>query len=283
MTEDFYYEENNSKHIFIKCLIILFILGLSIGIFLFYKKEHTLKLKNITIEVGEQLSKNVNDYIINGNKYIDEYKLYINEVDIYKVGEYTYKVKYNKHTKKGIIKVVDKTKPEVTVNNITIGINEELNPDELLMSCKDNSLPCRVELSKSSDLKKLKVVGTHEIEIIVSDNVGNITKSIVQVTVSETETLSSLQTEDLNYYTNSENDDKIEHILFHKLDKALNEETLEYEGLIQEISSIDFSEYISDKEIYDTKLITAYNKYGYVIGIQVLVTFTDGSTKLLEK
>ena len=44
---------------------------------------------------------------------------------------------------------------------------------------------------------------------------------------------------DLNYYTNSENDDKIGHVLFVKLDKAINEDTLEYEGLIQETSTIE--------------------------------------------
>ena len=89
-------------------------------------------------------------------------------------------------------------------------------------------------------------------------------------------------TNDLNYYTNNLNDDKVEHILFIKLDRAIDEDTLEYEGLIQETSAIDFSEYVDD-EIYSTRLITAYNKYGYVIGIQVEVTFNDGTKKLLEK
>ena len=44
------------------------------------------------------------------------------------------------------------------------------------------------------------------------------------------------------------------------------------------------SEYVNeDKEIYDIKLITVYNKYSYVIGFQVLATYTDGTTELLEK
>lgn len=282
--EDFYYEESNPKHVFIKCLVILFIIGIGIGVFLFYRKEHTIKLKDITIEIGETLSDNVEDYLLSGSKFSDEYKLYLNNVDNSKVGEYTYKVKYNKHTKSGTIKVIDKSKPIVVVNNITIGINEELDPNNLIMSCNDDSLPCRVTLENENDLDKLKVAGTYEIKINVSDDVGNITKTKVNITSSESETMSSLQTEDLNYYTNSENDDNIEHILFERLDKAIDEESLEYEGLIQEVSAVDFSEYVSDdKEIYDTKLITAYNKYSYVIGIQVLVTFTDGSARLLTK
>ena len=281
--EDFYYEETNLKHVFFKCLIILFIIGLGIGMFLYYKKEHTIKLKSITVNIGETLSKDVKDYLNGGIKYSHDYKLYLNDVDTSKVGEYTYKVKYNKHTKKGVIKVIDKIKPEIITNNITIGVDEVLNPNILITKCIDDSLPCSVSIDDESDLKKLTVPGTYDINISISDAVGNITKTTVKITSSETETLSSLQTEDLNYYTNSENDDNIEDILFHKLDKAIDEESLEYEGLIQEISTTDFSEYINENEkIYDTKLITAYNKYGYVIGIQVLITFEDGTKRLIK-
>lgn len=282
--EEFYIEESNPKHVFVKCLVIIFIIGLCIGGFLFYKNENTIKLRVVSIEVGEELSNNINDYLVKGNRFSNDYKLYLDGVDNSKVGEYTYKVKYNKHIKKGVIKVVDNKKPEVVVNDIIIGLDEKLDPNILIRECKDDSLPCRVALVNESDVNKLKVAGKYEIEINVSDAEGNVTKTKVNITSSETESLSSLQTDDLNYYTNSENDDSIEHVLFAKLDKAIDEETLEYEGLIQEVSAVDFSEYVDeDKEIYDTKLITAYNKYSYVIGIQVLVTFTDGSTRLLTK
>lgn len=282
--EEFYIEESNPKHVFFKCLVIIFIIGLCIGGFLFYKNENTIKLRVVSIEVGEELSNSINDYLVNGNRFSNDYKLYLDGVDNSKVGEYTYKVKYNKHIKKGIIKVVDIKKPEVVVNDIIIGVDEKLDPNILIRECKDDSLPCRVALVNESDVNKLKIAGKYEIEIDVSDAEGNVTKTKVNITSSETESLSSLQTDDLNYYTNSENDDSIEHVLFAKLDKAIDEETLEYEGLIQEVSAVDFSEYVDeDKEIYDTKLITAYNKYSYVIGIQVLVTFTDGSTRLLTK
>ena len=282
--EDFYYEESNSKHVFIKCLIIIFIIGVCIGCFLFYKDKNTLKLKNLTINIGENLSNNVSDYIKSGNRFNDEYKLNLNNVDNTKVGEYKYSIKYNKHIKYGIIKVVDNKKPEVVVSNLIIGVNEELDVNNLIMICKDDSLPCSVELENDNDLEKLKVAGTYDIKIKVSDSVGNITKSVVSITSSETETLSSLQTNDLNYYTNSENNDTIEHDLFIKLDKAIDEESEEYSEIILDISATDFSEYVTnDKEIYDIKLITVYNKYSYVIGIQVLVTFTDGSEDLLIK
>lgn len=278
--EEFYFEENYTKHVFLKCLVYIFIIGLGIGIFLYYKKENTIELKTVTIEIGDTLSKNVQDYLKSGKKY-DEYKLYIDNVDTTKVGNYTYKVKYNKHTKKGIIKVIDTTKPIVELDNIIIGKDEEFDPNILLVSCNDYSLPCNVTFANENDLKKLEKVGKYTIEFLISDAIGNQTKNSATITVSDTETLSSRMTNDLEYDSNSENDDTIEHVFFKKLDKAIYEDTLEFEGMIQEISAIDFSNYV-EKNIYSTKLITAYNKYGYVIGIQVEVTFDDGTKKLLE-
>lgn len=279
--EEFYYEESNPKHVFIKCLICLFIIGLVIGVFLFYKNKNTISLKTITIEVGDTLSTNIDNYLKNGHKYKSDYKLYLEDVDTTKVGEYSYKVKYNKHTKTGKIKVVDTTKPSVQLDDITIGINEEFNPNVLLVKCDDKSLPCNVSFAQDSDSDLLKREGTYNIEFVISDSEGNKTKSSAKITVSATETLSSKMTKDLEYYSNSENDDTIEHIFFEKLDKAINEDTLEFEGMIQEISAVDFNEYV-EGDIYSTKLITAYNKYGYVIGIQVEVTFNDGTKELLQ-
>lgn len=283
--DEFYYEESNPKQVFIKILIILFIIGFCIGIFLYIKNTNTFKLRDIKINLGDKLSLDVEDYIEGNIKEINDYKLYIDEVDVTKVGNYVYKVKYKKHMEEGIIRVIDDKKPEVIPSeDIIIGINEELNLNMLIAKCIDDSLPCRVALKRENDLDKLKKEGTYKIDLIVSDAVGNKTNITVDITSSSTETMSSLQMNDLNYYTNSENDDNIEHTLFVKLDKGISEETHEYESLIRDLSVMDFSEFISEeKEIYDVKLITVYNKYSYVIGFQVLATFTDGTTELLEK
>lgn len=278
--EDFYFEESNTKHIFIKCLIFIFLIGIAIGAFLYYKKINTINLKTITLEVGSNLSTNVRDYLKSGNNY-DKYQLILDGVNTNIVGNYNYKIKYNKHTKNGTIKIVDTTKPIVELDDITIGIDENLDPNFLLLSCEDKSLPCTVAYKNNSDSNKLKNIGTYYIEFIVSDAVGNKVESSAKITVSDTETMSSKMTNDLEYASNSENDDTIKHVFFKKLDKAIYEDTSDYEGMIHEISATDFSEY-TEGDIYSTKLITAYNKYGYVIGIQVEITFEDGTKKLLE-
>ena len=278
--EDFYFEESNTKHIFIKSLIFLFIVGIGIGVFLYYKKMNTINIKTITLEVGSNLSTDVKDYLKSGKNY-DNYKLILDGVDTNVVGNYNYKIKYNKHTKTGVIKIVDSTKPKVELDDITIGIDEELDPSFLLLSCEDKSLPCTVALKNNSDINKFKTIGIYDIKFIVSDAVGNKVESSAKITVSDTATMSSKMTNDLEYASNSENDDTIKHVFFKKLDKAIYEDTSDYEGMIHEISAIDFSEY-TNGDIYSTKLITAYNKYGYVIGIQVEVTYEDGTKKLIE-
>ncbi len=280
--EEFYYEEPTKKYLFLKCLIFIFIIGLLIGVFIYYKEKNTIKLKNIDVELGSTLSKDVNDYLKSGKKYSDEYKLYLNGVDVNTIGKYSYKVKYNKHTKIGYINVVDTTKPEVEMDDtIEIGVNDTFDPNILITSCKDASLPCTATLKNDKDYNKFKSVGTYSVDIKVSDTANNYVIKKVNVIVSENGNMSNKVSSDLNYYTNSLNDDTIEHVLFVKLDKAINEDTLEYEGLIQETSAIDFNKYV-DEEIKDTKLITAYNRYGYVIGIQVEVVLTNGDKVLIE-
>ena len=280
--EEFFYEEENPNHIFIKCLIILFLIGLLGGAFIYYKKENTVRLKNVKVEVGSELSTNINDYLKKGNKYSSKYKLYLNGVDTSKIGKYTYKVKYNKHTKKGYITVVDTKDPIVTVDEeVVIGNNSEFDPNIFILKCEDSSLPCTAKLKNKSDYEKIKNIGVYDLTIVISDNAGNKILKNVKLNVSDSKDISSKMVNDLEYYTNSEEDKDLGHTLFVSLDKAMNEESKEYEELIQNTSIVDFSEYV-DKDIYSTKLITAYNKYGYVIGLQVEVTFYDGTKKLIK-
>ena len=281
MDEFYYEEESNGKLIFIKCLILLFIIGICIGIFLFYKKQNTIKIKNITVELGTELSTDVEDYLVSGKNNSKNYKLYLNDVDKETVGTYTYKVKYNKHTKEGKIKIVDTTKPKVEIeNNITIGVNEEINPKVFINKCEDYSLPCEVKFKDNNIIDKFKTPGTYKVDLIVSDSYGNSVNLTSNVTVSENATLTSEKTKDLNYSYNSL-DKEIGKTLFVKFDKAMDEDSEEFESIYSDVTIEDFSQYTND--IYDTKLVTAYNKYGYVIGIQVLVTHSSGTEELIER
>ena len=278
--DEIYYEESN--HVFAKCLIILFLLGLFGGAFIYYKRENTVRIKNVTVEVGSKLSNNVEDYLKNGNRFSYKYKLYLNDVDVNTVGKYTYKIKYNKHTKKGYINVIDTKGPNVVIDDdITVGKDTQFDPNIFVLKCDDYSLPCSVSLKNKSDLNKIKSIGEYNLEIVISDSVGNKTIKSVKLNVSDSNKVSSKSTSDLDYYTNSINDDELDHTLFVSLSSAISEESLEYDKLFLDTSSTNFSDYV-DKDIYSTRIITAYNKYGYVIGLQVEVTFNDGTKKLIK-
>ena len=64
----------------IKLILLMFLIF--IGIVLFLLRDEDLKLKKITIELGETISKDINDYLlinIKKNK-IDSYKLDVSNV-----------------------------------------------------------------------------------------------------------------------------------------------------------------------------------------------------------
>ena len=197
--DDFYYEESNPKHVFIKCLIIALVIAICLGAFLFYKEKNTIKLKKVVIELGDKLSENVTDYLENGDKFSNEYKLYLDEVNINKAGTYKYKVRYNKHVEESEIIIKDTTKPEVTVGDITVGIDESINPMYLVTSCNDLSLPCSAVFKEESILEKIKKPGTYNTEIKVSDAVGNSVLMKVNITSTKTASFSSIMTNDLEY------------------------------------------------------------------------------------
>ena len=279
--DDFYYEESNPKHVFIKCIVIIFVLGICFGGFLFYRNKNAFNLKRVEVELGSEISNDVNDYLVNEVKNSFDYKLYLSNVDSSKVGVYTYKVRHNKHVKEGKIVIKDTVKPEVIVDDVTVGVDEEINPIHLVTSCKDLSLPCSAVFEDENIRKKINTPGTYLAKIKVSDAVGNSVVVDVKIISKEDASFSSVITGDLDYYTNNLNDSNLDKIFFEKLDKAIDQDTMEYEKMIQEISSLDFEDYTSN-EIKDIKLVTAYNKYMYVIGIQVLATYTDGTQELLE-
>ena len=175
--EDFYYEESNAKHVFIKCMLFLFIIGLISGGFIFYKKQNTIKLKNVNVELGSELSNNVDDYLVNGKKYSSNYKLYLDKVDVNTIGKYSYKVKYNKHTKTGYINVQDTTKPEVTLDDlVTIGKDEDNIPVEKLEMKKEDAIAMGAEamfIEKYGDIVSVYKIGDVSLELCGGPHVSN--------------------------------------------------------------------------------------------------------------
>lgn len=285
MDQDFYFEESNPKWVTI-IIIILVIAGLGVGYY-FYKeyKKQVIKVHDVTIELGSKPSSNVSDYASGAT---DGYTLslpdnLVNEDgSTYMVGEYSYKLKKGDTLKKGKIFVKDTTAPEVTVKEITVGVNEEFEPFEFLDTCNDLSLPCKTTYKKDSYAKLNEKAGKYNLEIVVEDKYGNKVSKDVVLNVSETESLLSLKQNDDEVVSMTPEDKDWNKTYTYKFPKAVPSDGDEYEGKFLEINSMDFSDKF-DKKITNQYSITTYNKYGYAIGISVKLFFDDNTTKYLTE
>lgn len=277
MDQDFYIEETSpAKVIF---TVIFFVLLIAGGIYAYlHYNQVKIKLKNITVELGDKLSTDIKDYIV--TKDYNSYELDLSNVNVdedgktISTGEYSYKVIKGSETKRGKIFVKDSTKPIVTVQDLTVGVNEEFEPYEFVVKCEDLSIPCDTKYKKSSDSTLNTKAGTYNIIIIVSDNEGNEVEKEVKLTVSTSETLESKKVNDLSYSYTSLNNDEWDKTYTLKLSKAVNPESSDYEKTVSEISQY---EYTYEKAITKQEIIAIYNKYDYVIGYSVMITFDDNT------
>ena len=278
MDQDFYIEDSSP----IKAIIaIIFFIGLivaSIYYFFNYRKENVVKLKDVTVELGELLPTDINTYIVSGNP--DSYTIDLSNVSVDETGktnstgEYSYRIKKNSNIKKGKIYVKDTTKPEVEVEELTVGVNESFEVSEFVSECKDLSLPCNVKYKNIKDEDLNQKEGSYEVDIIITDSENNsITKS-VRLNVSGTNTFAKKKEANLKFDHLSDDDSNWDKTYTLKLEKALNENSLEFHEKFDLISS---KEYEFKKEVESKTILVAYNRYEYAIGFSIRITFKDGS------
>lgn len=296
MEEEFYFEDSNTKATIIKCVIILIIIVGAFITFSIYKKNTTFNIKKVVkYEVGSKLDEDLSKYV--NNKIVDkkDYKLYLNKVDnedgiLTKTGEFEYKVKYNSITKKGIIKVVDTKPPKVETVPLTVGLNEELELSDFILSCEDYSKPCNVDYVTASDANFTKKEGTYKFRVKVSDQFDNSIKKEVNLTVKKNVSKENRMISDLNIsYIDPKYKDYNNTFLI-KLDKGIEEDELfgsDILGKLNDIAGSDLHQYIPD--MYANNLITSsdviyvYNKYGYVIGFTIRVELDNKEVFYLTK
>lgn len=285
MDQDFYFEESNPKWVTV-IIVILVIAGLGAGYY-FYKeyKKQVIKVKDVTIELGSKPSENVSSYATGAT---DGYTLslpdnLVNEDgNTYMVGEYSYKLKKDDTIKRGKIFVKDTTAPNVTVKEITVGVNEEFEPFEFLDTCDDLSLPCKTSYKKDAYAKLNETAGRYNLEIIVEDKYGNKVSKDVVLNVSDSESLLSVKQADDVVVSMTPEDKDWDKSYTYKFPKAVVADSDDYEAKFLEINTMDFSGKF-EKKITNQYSITTYNKYGYAIGISVKLFFEDNTTKYLTE
>lgn len=284
MDQDFYIEESSPAKVIITVVIFAVLIIGGIYFYMDYKSKDNIKLKNVTVELGDKLSNDISTYITGNN--ISTYNLDVSSISVddegrtNSIGEYSYKIKKGGEIKKGKLYVKDTTKPIFEVEDLTVGVNEDYNPNDFLIKCEDLSLPCSVKFKKVKDLELNKEEGNYKTTIIISDNAGNEVVQNVNLIVSGENTLAKKKASNLEFDHLSEGDDNWDKSYTLKLDKGINEESIEYNDAINLVST---KEYEFSKGVADKKILVVYNKYNYVIGFSVKVTFEDDSILYITK
>lgn len=132
--------ENKNNHgsikIFVLVLIMILILLFGIGLYAFLKfaKENTkeYKLDDKIVELGNNLDKNVNNYINDENC-----KINLNAVKEDAIGKYKYTIKCKKKNYYGYIIIKDTTKPTVSTKIVNILPNEEFKIEQFILNSYD--------------------------------------------------------------------------------------------------------------------------------------------------
>lgn len=279
MDEDFKDVTKSSKLTGIILLIAIVTLALG-GYFFVFKQLH-FSVKNIKLELGDELSTDVKDYLTTVKDSVANYELDTSKVQPDTVGTYTYTVKNGKSIKKGKIEVVDTTPPEFTVQKLTI---EEGNEDyflgDFLETCEDLSRPCLVTLKNSKDESKFSNVGVYSIEIEVADVYGNKKTAKVELEVVAKGQYVDPKTTDLEYASNSKGTATFDGKIFKKLKKAINSQLDESADEMSAISTIDLEAYVAQNHpgyrLVSSEIIELYNKSLYVIGYAIELKITNG-------
>lgn len=283
MDEDFYIEDNYKRNVII-LIIVLILFGF--GLYYVYKnyyKKNYLKINDVTVELGDKLSERIEDYIKCDN--YNAYKLDLSNVVVDEngntttTGEYSYAVIKGQDVKRGKIYVKDTRKPIVSVSDLKVGVGESYGAFDFVNSCDDLSLPCTTSFKDANDADLSSKAGSYKITIIVSDNAGNKTEKNVNLTVEEGYSYKEVKASDLNVDHLSNDASNWNQTYTYKFDKAYDEESSEFDEIIEKYSTINIT---LDKSIKDKEIIIIYNKYSYAIGLSIKVTFEDNTYEFIS-
>lgn len=144
--------------------------------------EGSLSIKSeTTVEVNEKFSSEI---FFSKIENVDLSKIevsYPDDYNINKPGTYEIILKINEKNYESILKVIDTTKPELTVKEITINEDSAYSAKDFVETCSDNSQKdCILKFSdgidedgNNIDYSKYKKEGTYAIKISATDESGN--------------------------------------------------------------------------------------------------------------
>lgn len=232
---------------------------------------NNVRLKELTIETGQELSNKTSDYV-DGNNTVSG-KLDLSKVNTKKIGEYEYFIGNNK----GKIIVKDSIKPIVEVQEIYVEEGEPINEKELVFYFFDASDNYDITFNKTK-LDKITSVGDHEVFFEVSDTNGNSVKRNSVIHILKKGTLDELVTKDMTAVKHNSKYRELE-IAELKDNTLINfDKPIKVTDLYStiEVSKEKIDTYIKNKykeySNMEYELIGLYNKYNYLLSTAIRIT-----------
>lgn len=293
--EDYYYEATSKKEVIFKLFLGLVIVACFVLLIIFMiNKDNVSIKKNIELEAGEVLPKDVNFYVSSKITNESDYTVTVKDLTLGEkvttAGKYNYKVEYKDKVLKGTITVKDTTPPRVEVSDLTIGVDEDYNPDDFLTKCEDYSKPCTVIIKDEKDESLNKKAGEYKVDLIITDTFDNKTTKTAKLIVKENYSRTIEALKDTTFVaTNPEVEDITTKDAFKMYDHAFIDdphESKEYED-IYEVLETDLREYLPEEysglNIVNQEIIYMYNRHGFIVGFAVRVQLSSGETIYLHK
>lgn len=183
-------KEVNSRVQNITALIAFFSIITLVAGYLVIKnlpKDTDFKALVVTVELGTKLPIRASDYVKPGlGKITDEmaYSIDTSKVKIDEVGDYEFTVTYKGITKKGTIKIVDTTGPQLELKNVAIRKGDSFTPYSFKVDCRDLT-GCNLSFAEEGVTEKYTSEGVYTIYIVAEDGYKNQTLKQATLTIED--------------------------------------------------------------------------------------------------
>ena len=288
MDEDFIDVQGGNSKLIAFVLIVVMISISMFGYFFVYQR-HYFGLKNITVELGSELTTDVNYYLKKSVVDTSGYKLNISKVDTMSVGTYEYSITFNKKKKSAKIKVEDTVPPKFSLVDkyiVEVG-DDDFFLGDVLKTCEDASMPCIVTFQKDSDESLINSVGEYDVAIYVSDVYKNKVPTKIHMSVVEKGSIVKEEEADLEYASASSELPNFNDEYYLKLTKALKKDSEEAEDKKDEFSIELIDEYVKEKypekTVKSSEIVEVYNKSEYIIGYVIKIELDDGKVVYMSR
>ena len=180
-------KKGNSKKTIMFLFILVVIAGLGCGAYYLINikqifKTSSVETKNITIDSGDTLSTNIDDYGVFKNTQSSNCVLDTNKVDTSKAGKYTYVISCGEDKYEGTITVIDKSAPEVELNFKYTVAPQPIYKEDIVRSVSEENAEYNFTSEEEAN-QAFSTPGFNVISMTVKDASGNSKEVLAPVAV----------------------------------------------------------------------------------------------------